>query len=200
MRRQRPERYGPRSTRFWPISNPKAAYRFPHDLGTGRGLCLRPEGHIRYPGHCRVLVSRFQPKVSFRPVMNAQDLAKAAPAILTKSILFQAAKEQPRTITGRKCYQFRYPNASLFGTPLGSRKQRSAIQSIYLGDYRYYAEPTCAPRYSFSEVLSPNLRNFRSAVSRATRCITTGAIHTRTATLCNSASVPTTTTGAAAAS
>src|SRR5690349_18067557 len=51
-------------------------------LGEPVGVdCLRSEGYIRYPGHRRARVSRFQCEVSFRPVMNAQDLAKAAPSI-----------------------------------------------------------------------------------------------------------------------
>ena len=61
---------------------PEAAYFFTDDKRQSVGLHrVRHEGLIANSGCRRAVVSRVRRKVSFRPVMNPQDLATAGPSI-----------------------------------------------------------------------------------------------------------------------
>ena len=67
---------------FCPNSNRKQAYFFNDDNGNRSGsIVFDLKNSSEIPGIAEPWYLAFNAKISFRPVMNPQDLAKAAPAI-----------------------------------------------------------------------------------------------------------------------
>ena len=71
-----------RSSEFWPIYKPEAAYFFADDSGQRSGsIVFDMKDTSEIPAVAEPWFLAFNAKVSIRPIMNPQDLAKAGPSI-----------------------------------------------------------------------------------------------------------------------
>jgi hypothetical protein len=81
MPRQSLERWAPRWRRFWP-TKPEAVYFFADDEGNRTGsIVFDLKDTSQIPAVAEPWFLAFNAKVTLRPVMTPQDLAKARPAI-----------------------------------------------------------------------------------------------------------------------